>query len=217
MMIGATHKWIVISVTLGLMFVSACKPRQKEASATESDALSSAAAQRAAARPTPSPTPRASGLPMGLRLAILAGQGLGPIRFGATVATIERLMQAKCEEVTDKVCRYITRGVEFELKSGVLARVRIHRPGRRVTAPGKHDSTTFGALNAVIPPDIAVGMLPDAVQQKLGKPKKVEKVNAEGAHRTTERHTYDGLVLEYDESPTRKNQLILGGIVIVKR
>jgi hypothetical protein len=59
-------------------------------------------------------------------------------------------------------------------------------------------------------------MLPEAVQKELGKPNRVEKVADRGAHRTAERHFYEGLVLEYDENPTRKDQLILGGIVIVK-
>ena len=64
-------------------------------------------------------------------LAIQAGQGVGPIRIGATVATIERLMAAPCEVKTESVCRYIKRAVEFDLdKSGVTDRIVVHRHDR---------------------------------------------------------------------------------------
>jgi hypothetical protein len=150
-----------------------------------------------------------------LRLAILAGQGVGPMRLGATVPTVERLMMGPCAERTDTVCRYVNKGLEFVLQDGVTVAIQIHRPGRRVLGPGKHAQEEYGALNAVIPPDIAVGMLPEAVQKVLGKPKKVEKVTDGGPHQTVERHTYDGLVLEYDRNTLNRN-IILGGIRVVK-
>ena len=64
-------------------------------------------------------------------LAIQAGQGVGPIRIGATVATIERLMEAPCEVKTESVCRYIRRAVEFDLdKNGFTERIVVHRHDR---------------------------------------------------------------------------------------
>lgn len=140
---------------------------------------------------------------------------MGPIRFGANVATLERLMQQPCEEKSDSVCRYITKGVEYELKDGVTQAIQLHRPGRRVTAPGLHSPEAYGVLNAVIPPDVAMGMLPEWVQKAIGEPKKIEKVADGGVNKTVERHSYDGLVLEYDLNAENDAQ-ILGGIRIVK-
>ena len=80
---------------------------------------------------------------------MLAGQGVGPIRIGATVATIQRHMALPCEVKDDKVCRYIARGVEFELKNGVTERVRVHRAGR---AAGKDAS---GATREYCPAELS--------------------------------------------------------------
>ena len=135
--------------------------------------------------------------------------------MGANVATVERLMQQPCEEKTDSVCRFITRGVEYELKEGVVQAIQLHRPGRQVTAPGQHSPAVYGVLNAVIPPKVALGMLPKWVERALGKPKKVEDVADGGVNKTVRRHFYDGLVLEYDVNP-KNGAEILGGIRIVK-
>lgn len=147
-------------------------------------------------------------VPTGPRYAVLPGQGVGPIRPGATVATIERHMQAKCEELTAERCRYVDRGIEFHLNDQrVLARMHIHRMGR---AAG--DGASWGPFHGAIPPDLAFGMLPGAIQEHLGKPKQV-KPGADGAHpETVEQHVYDGVVLEYDRLPN--GSLVLGGIRI---
>ena len=175
-------------------------------------------------KPTPSTTPSATPatstplapdpivqrvrVPSGPRFAIVPGQGVGPIRPGATVATVERHMQAKCERVTPESCRYVDRGIEFHLdEKGVVKRLHLHRVGR--AADG---DATWGPFNGAIPPDLAFGMLPSAIQEHLGKPKRIE-TGAAGAHpATAEQHHYDGVVLEFDRMPS--DQLVLGGIRI---
>ena len=141
---------------------------------------------------------------------------MGPIRLGANVGTLERLMQQPCEEKTDSICRFITKGVEYELKDGVVQAIQLHRPGRRVTAPGKHSPEVYGVLNAAIPPNVTLGMLPTWVEKALGKPKKTEAVTDGGVNKTVRRDSYDGLVLEYDINPENGAE-ILGGIRIVKK
>ena len=201
----------VVAALLLPALLGACKSERQDAAVktTSEKSLPSKLAPRPTAVP---PKPQ---LPRGLRLAILAGQGVGPMRLGATVPTVERLMMSPCDERTDTVCRYLSKGIEFVLKDGVTVAIQIHRPGRQVLGPGKHAQQSYGALNAVVPPDVAVGMLPEAVQKVLGKPKRVEKVTDGGPHHTIERHIYDGLVLEYDRNALNGN-IILGGIRIVK-
>jgi hypothetical protein len=45
-------------------------------------------------------------LPQGLTMMVLPGQGVGPIRIGARLAHIERLMQARCEVQSEDLCPY---------------------------------------------------------------------------------------------------------------
>jgi hypothetical protein len=174
------------------------------ASVTTGDAKGAVAARGAA-------IPRDVPMPAGPALAVLAGQGLGPIRFGATVKTIERLMETPCEERSASMCRYVTRAVEFHLgEDGALREVRVHRPGRPAG-----ESRTYGMFHGAIPPDIKMLMLPWAVQEVLGKPSRVEKVSDGGAFYTAEHHHYEGMMLEYDR--LQNGNLVLGGIVVTKK
>lgn len=131
--------------------------------------------------------------PSGPRLAILAGQGIGPIRVGATVATVERHMEAKCDHVDERRCVYVDRAVEIELEGGVARAIVVHRVGR--VAIGER---RYGFFNGGFPPDVAMGMIPAAVQKSLGPPQRIEPVAEPGPHGTRERHYYAGMVLEYD-------------------
>src|SRR5678815_1872694 len=92
-------------------------------------------------------------VPTGPLLAILAGQGLGPIRFGATRATIERLMEAPCDIASETMCRYIPRAIEFTLDKGVVSKIRVHRIGRSAGLDKSGKPATYGAFNGAIPPD----------------------------------------------------------------
>ena len=175
---------------------------------------SASAATAAPAAPVAPPRPVRSSWPMpgGPRFAVLAGEGIGPIRFGATVATIERHMQAACDLKTDQICRYYARAVEFGLKDGVLVAIHIHRMDR----PAGNDATgkprVYGAFHGGIPPDLRLGMLPWAIQQYLGKPKNIEKLPGNPPNYTIQLHHYDGMVLEFDK--LGENEPIMGGILI---
>jgi hypothetical protein len=204
---------LALGLVLFCSLAVSCKHDRTDAGATSKQGAAKPAPTPAAPGPKATAAPR--GLPPYVRLAIVPGQGMGPIRLGANVATVERLMQEPCEEKSDSVCRFITKGVEYELEDGVVQAIQLHRPGRRVTAPGQHSPEVYGVLNAVIPPNVALGMLPKWVQRALGTPRKVEKVADGGVNKTVERHFYDGLVLEYDIN-SQNGAEILGGIRIVK-
>lgn len=153
--------------------------------------------------------------PEGPRFAILAGKGIGPIRIGATVPTIERHMQAKCEELTETRCRYIVRAVDFELKDGVVQSLVINRPDR--LAGGKDSDgnpRVYGVFNGMIPPDLMLGMTPKAIQDVLGAPRRIDKAPP-NEQDTEEVHTYEGMILEYDRIADT-GLLALGSIKIVK-
>ena len=153
-------------------------------------------------------------VPSGPRLAILAGKGVGTIRIGATVATIERHMGRKCDELTGQVCRYVGRAVDFLLDDGKVASVHVHRPHR---PSGVKDDAgverVFGVFNGAIPPDVQFGMTIPGVQVALGPPQRVEKVNDE-RFGTRELHYYPGMILEYDQLSGAP--LVLGGVRVVK-
>lgn len=150
---------------------------------------------------------------VGPSYAVEPGLGLGPIRFGSTVATVERHMDAKCEELTDKYCRYITSGIELELTNGAVSGISIHRYQRPVAGDA---SKTWGMFRGGIPPKIFMMMVPEAVIEQLGKPKRTEAVKEDNPNWTVRRDYYDGMVLEYDKNRVN-DRLMLGEIRIVKR
>jgi hypothetical protein len=180
------------------------------------NAVSAAASASATASvaPAPVPSPTSFKVPIGPRLAILAGTGIGPIRFGATVATIERLMEAPCELRTPDKCRYIVQAVEFELKDGVVQRIVIHRHERPAGPDAQGTPQTYGFFNGGIPPYLGFGMIPSAFTKELGQPTSVEKVTTPNDFNTVERDTYPGMVLEYDRYTN--GSIILGGVVLTK-
>jgi hypothetical protein len=151
---------------------------------------------------------------LGMAFPILPGQGIGPIRFGATKATIERLMGAPCDDVTENVCRYVGRAVDFKLEKDVLSEIRISRKGREAKRSPDGSIVEYGFFNGVILPDLYLGMQPAALKEHLGEPAKVEKVTPMGADGFSERHVYDGMTLEYDAWSNGK--LVLGAAILTK-
>lgn len=149
-------------------------------------------------------------IPSGVRLAILAGKGVGPIRFGATVKTIERLMDLPCEIRTEDACRYVARAIDFVLKDGVAVEMHLHRVSR---AAGP-DGSTYGVFNGRTPEGVAFMMLPTGVDELLGKPTKSEPAKDPGQWGMVEIREYPGMRLEFDRLPTGK--VVLGGIVLTK-
>jgi hypothetical protein len=155
------------------------------------------------------PAPRTGAL-----LPILPGQGLGPIRFGATRQTIERLMGAPCDEASETRCRYVGRAVDFKLDKGVVTEMRVSRKGREAKRSEDGSIIEYGFFNGVLLPDLYFGMQPSALQEVLGPPQKIEKVSPMGPDGFSERHFYDGVMLEYDLWSNGK--LVLGAAVLTK-
>jgi hypothetical protein len=185
------------------------------------DSAKQVAAQSAAPPARSSPPPviassqipldRVIRLPSGPVLEILPGQGVGAIRLGATVATIERLMGAPCELKTDKACRYVGRAVEFFLDDqGVTNEIRIHRVDRPATPEGR----TFGVFNGRMQNGLTLMMIPNGVRGLIGNPQKVEEVKDGGPNHTVEVDYYDGMRIEYDKLPP--DRTVVGGIIITK-
>lgn len=145
---------------------------------------------------------------------ILPGQGIGPIRFGATKETIERLMGAPCEDSTETLCRYVGRAVDFKLTDGAVTEMRISRKGREAKRGPDGSIIEYGFFNGAFWPDTYFGMHPSAVQDALGEPQKVEPISPMGPDGFSERHVYDGVTLEYDR--WSNGQLVLGAAILTK-
>lgn len=200
----------------GLLFlvalVAGCKSNPNQSSPTPA----TASVTRPTAKDSPAVASALAGVarpkPAGPSFAVEPGGGLGPIRFGSTVATVERHMQTKCEELTDKFCRFIAAGIELELTDGAVSGIVIHRLNRPVAG----DSTKkWGMFSGGIPPKVMMMMVPEAVIAQLGKPKKTETITEENPNWTVQRDYYDGLELEYDKNRAN-NRLMLGQIRVVK-
>jgi hypothetical protein len=144
----------------------------------------------------------------------MPGKGLGPIRFGARLDTIERLMGEPCAEKREEpsgtlVCRYAAQAVEYYLEGGALKKIHAHRLARPFSPNSKAD---FGIFNGSFIEGASFGMLVAGAQESLGKPKVVRKVEGENAFSTIEVHEYDGFSLEYDRlGPER---VVLGGVIL---
>ncbi|RYZ07284.1 MAG: hypothetical protein EOO73_13045 [Myxococcales bacterium] len=145
---------------------------------------------------------------------ILPGQGIGPIRIGASKETIERLMGAPCDDATESLCRYVGRAVDFKLESGVTKEIRISRKGREAKRAPDGSIIEYGFFNGAFLPDYYFGMTPQAMQEVVGKPERVEQISPMGPDGLSERHYHDGVVLEYDRWSNGK--LVLGAATLFK-
>jgi hypothetical protein len=152
-------------------------------------------------------------IPVGPELEIAPGKGFGPIRFGAKVETIERLIGEPCEEKRvegdDVLCRYSAQAVEFVLRNGQVVQMRAHRLGRPFKTEPKPD---YGIFNGRFAAGVAPGMLAPAVRELLGEPKRVVPVTRDNPNRTVEIYEYDTFSLEFDRLPT--DSVVLGGIIL---
>lgn len=152
-------------------------------------------------------------IPVGPKLAISPGKGFGPIRFGARLDTIERLIGEPCEEKTEdagkQTCRYSAQAVDFVLENGVVTEMRAHRLGRPFKSTPKPD---YGIFNGSFENGLAFGMVPAAARELVGAPKNVRAVTGDNPFHTVEIHEYDGFRLEFDRiSP---ESVVLGGVVL---
>jgi hypothetical protein len=180
-------------------------PRQTAASVASAAVVPSAASTD----PRPNAVASAWPVPTGVSLAIFPGKGVGPIRIGATVATIERLMGRECEVKTETLCGYNGRAVDFELEDGKTVRIRVQRTFRK----NLHlEGASYGMFNGGFANGIRLEMLETAVKESFGAPQRSEAPPEPGPWNTVERATYDGMTLEFDRlGPDR---VVLGGVVI---
>ena len=211
--------WSLLAISSTFAFFGCKSHADNQASAapgpSSSGATNSTSVASAAPVPLADPAPTSTvQLPEGPVLAIEAGKGVGPIRLGATVATIERLMAAPCETKTVDSCRYIKRAVEFDLKNGVTDRIVVHRHDRPAGPDAKGQPQVYGFFNGAIPPGVGLGMLPSAVKELMGEPLSVEKVTTQNDFDTIQRAFYPGLELEFDRY--KNGNVMLGGVIISK-
>jgi hypothetical protein len=199
-----------IALGLGLL-LGACHDGDNDAA--ESEGAEAEAAASASAKPRRSSL-QPKLMPTGPSLAIEAGKGVGAIRLGATVATIERLMGIRCEVLSENVCRYYTRGVDFHLVNGVLDKVHVQRAGRPAGKDWKGEKLEFGFFNGGIRPDLALGMKPKAMQEYIGVPERVERVQEPNPQNMVARDHYPGVIIEYDRY--KNGNIIWAGAVVFR-
>jgi hypothetical protein len=201
-------------VVLPLTFpaLAGCKRSSSADEARPAPSVSAVAAA-SVSRPAPPAPPQRLHLPDGPVLEILPGEGLGPIRFGATVETIERHMQARCDVASAELCRYFARAVEFRLTDGVATGIKVHRRDRSAGKDARGEPAVYGIFHGAIRPDLQLGMIPDAMQEVLGPPQKVELVKTKTSHGEAERHHYPGMALTYDRLDNGK--LALGEVELL--
>jgi hypothetical protein len=152
-------------------------------------------------------------IPVGPNLEIAPGKGLGPIRFGAHLETVERLIGEPCEEKrqegADVTCRFSAQAVDFVIGRDGLKQIRAHRLGRPFKPDGKLD---YGIFNGRFQNGVAFGMLDRGVRELLGAPRSVRMVEGDNPNHTVEVHEYDGATLEFDRiSP---ESVVLGGVIL---
>jgi hypothetical protein len=209
--------WLMLGLGT-LSSIVCCKSHEKNAVLTAVSANATASAAPSASAPPVMPPPIPRGpvqLPEGPVLAIEAGKGVGPIRLGANVATIERLMGMPCNLKTADVCRYVARAVEFDLKDGFAVRIVAQRHERLAGPDANGQPQVYGFFNGGIPPGAGLGMIPTAVHEIIGKPTSSEVVTTPNDFNTVAREIYPGMVLEYDRYTN--GRVILGAVVIEKQ
>jgi hypothetical protein len=194
--------------------VGCTKPEQRRRSSME-DQIAAAVASGAIEKDAREAAHRQKWtMPSGPMLAIDAGKGVGAIRIGANVNTIERMMQKRCEVLTDEICRYVSRGVDFHLVGGITSWIHVQRAGRPAGVDHMGEPLEFGFFNGAIPPDVRLGMVPAAVKEYIGPPERIEQVPQPNPASLVARDYYPGMVIEYDRYTNGK--IILGGVRIVK-
>lgn len=155
-------------------------------------------------------------VPVGPIFTILPGEGIGPIRFGAKLETIHRLMEAECTEMSERDgltwCRYQAHAVEFGLSEGRLVQIHIHGSEREFT-PGKGlgVENVYGIFHGKFANNGQLGMYRQYAAQ--GEPQRIEEVTP-GRYPIVEKHYYKDMVLEFDK--LTNGNIVLGGVVLTK-
>ncbi len=199
---------IVCAVCWG---AAACNPASKDKAQSAASESSSELAKPVAVKPTPQQ--RVFSVPVGPRLGIFPGRGVGPIRFGASLSTVERLMDSPCSEKTETLCRYAAHAVDFHFADGKLTKIHIQGDDRSFrTATADSPDNTYGIFNGRFPQGAGLGMYSSYVISMLGEPARKETVEAGAEAQTVERHHYPDLLLEYDK--LKNGNVVLAGVVL---
>lgn len=192
----------------GGQVVAAPKPKVVSTGAEKSRSIVSAAVRKG-------PKAQRWHVPVGPRLGIVRGKGLGPIRFGATPETVERHMQAPCVvssvrgRTNLQVCRYSAHAIEFFFKDKVLSRLAVQGRGRFASVKPKME---YGIFNGGFVEGARLGMLVAGVQEFLGQPQSIIQGPVDHPHKAAEIHLYEGARLEFDRSP--RGELHLAGVIL---
>lgn len=189
---------VVFMVSTGVPGLSGCTEK-KEASPESQEVKQQAVESSDNKEDKSAPLSLGHRFPVGPRLVFLPGKGVSAIRFGATVETIERHMEAPCDKKTEDRCLYVRAAVEFFLKDGALERIKGHRRDRDVMSPPDGGEKYFGSLRGIVQPKIMLGLHRHIVLEEFGEPKKKEPVSPPGPGGLVDRHYYDGINFEYDK------------------
>lgn len=140
------------------------------------------------------------------------GEGLSAIRFGTNFDTLARHLGSPCEVRSETRCLYIEYGLDFTMKDGVVAAMKVNRPSRKVqNLPG--EPRKYGLFTGVLVPSIQVGLHRHIVAEELKKkPERVEEI-ADGPDGLVAREYYPGVIIEYDK--IENGNVVVGGFEIV--
>jgi hypothetical protein len=222
----SSYSLAALAASFALTSALGCKPRTNKTAVTSvasaEESSSSVQSRSALATGVPKHMPKdvADSLTfrvlVGPQLLIQPSKGIGPIRFGATADTIERLMETKPTESVEAddstVMRYQSHAVEFTLQDGALVKVYLHGNEREFTLGKGLDVTNlYGIFNGSFFNGGKLGMYAKYVDQ--GQPERVEKVDP-GRYPTLERHHYSNMVLEYDR--LQNGNVVLAGVILTK-
>jgi hypothetical protein len=150
---------------------------------------------------------------IGPSLIVVPGRGLGAIRFGATVETVERHMAAPCDLKTESRCLYVRHAVDFTLKEGVVVGMKAEMRDRPVKNGPTSGDKAFGSFNGAVPPEIMMGLHRHVVIEEFGEPDKKEPVESPPELGLVDRHFYDGLIFEYDK--IQNGSVVLAAIQVI--
>ncbi|MGE0322405.1 MAG: hypothetical protein AB7S68_08880 [Polyangiaceae bacterium] len=151
-------------------------------------------------------------IPVGPRLLLEPGKGAGPVRFGATVETIERQMQMKCQDLSPTFCGITTAAIDFVLTDAKVSEIRVHRIQRPSSPDRKGGPRVYGVFNGRLIRDISMGQYRGLVNEALGKPLRVDTITEPNAFGTFEIAHYQGFSVEYDRLKNGNN--VLGGVIL---
>lgn len=209
-----TRASFLASLLVPFLLILACNPEKKSTDGDAAPQATGEAESAAASLPEKKEAPAiapGSPYPQGPRFIIVPGKGFGPIRFGATVETVERHMGAPCELKTETSCLYVRQAAEFTFKDGVVAKMKAHMRDRIAQGPsGKKQA--YGSFNGAMAPKIMLGLHRHIVLEEYGEPERKEPVKDPPELGLVDRHIYDGLVLEYDK--IENGNIVLAGIEV---